>query len=193
MELLHGLEFQAAADNYADALFELAVEQDSVEALGDQLHQLGRLLETSEQLRMFLDTPMIGAKERWEFFQKVFGNWASDLLMGLLNVLAHRNRCALLGYIVQQFDVHCDRHAGRVHADLVSARELGEEQLDRLEQILQRYVQKKQVILHPRTDQSLLGGFIVRIGDLQIDASVARGLESWCDELITRGEYEIQR
>jgi len=172
-------------------LFELAREKDRIEPVQEQLHRLGSVFDQDQRFRLFLDTPMVSGRQRWQFFQQTLTGWADQLLMGLLAVLVRRNRTGLLRRIVEAFDACVDEYAGRVPMTLITAQPLLNHQLLRLEEVLQRFT-GKQPILHVSVDESLLGGFIVRVGDLQIDGSVRRKLQRWRQQLLMRGEDELQ-
>lgn len=170
--------------SYANALLELADEQKAwPEALAKDLGGLRELVGSNETFRLYLSDPSISSEERWTVLRKVLQGQVSPLLLQFMGVLNEKNRLGLLTQIADAFDAILDEKLGKVEVDLIVAHKLSP---DELQQATQRITQalKREAVVHPYVDESIIGGIIVRVGDKLIDASVKHQLHAIKEKLL---------
>jgi F-type H+-transporting ATPase subunit delta len=167
------------AQRYARAVFGLA---------GDDAARAARLLEefealtdeilASDALRRCLLTPLFPRSERRGVTSELCNRLQlSAETRATALILVAENRMGLLPAIRDQLRELVDRMAGRVEALVVSARPLDPAQQERLREALARRVGAS-VALKLREDPGLIGGVVVRLGDLLLDGSVRTQLEN---------------
>ena len=160
------------AGRYAVALFELAQEQDALDAVAGDLHNLRDLLEESADLKRLIRSPVLSRDEQARALAAV-GERAgfAPLTRQFLGLLAHNRRLFALPDVIEAYDAMLAEHRGEVGAEVVSAVALSDEQLESVKQRLTAAVGQT-VQLSTAVDPSLLGGLVVRVGSRMIDASI---------------------
>jgi F-type H+-transporting ATPase subunit delta len=160
------------AGRYAVALFELAQEQDALDAVAGDLHTLRDLLEGSADLERLIRSPVLSRDEQARAITAV-GERAgfAPLTLQFLGLLAHKRRLFALPDVIAAYDAMLSEHRGEVGAEVLSAVPLSAEQLESVKRQLSAAVGQT-VKLATTVDPSLLGGLIVRVGSRMIDASI---------------------
>ena len=161
---------------YAQALFELGRDNGELEALADEVDELGELLAEQPDLRRLIRSPAIAAQERARLIGRLFEGRVSPTMYRFLQVVTRKGRLASLPGIVQAFAELMTDHRGLVEVDVFVAQRLDEatakEVAERIGEVLGR-----EVVLHQYVDEELIGGLKIRVGDKLIDGSVANQLK----------------
>ncbi len=168
----------AVARRYARAAVDAAAEKgkDEVDSLLDGLIAFRDSYKESAELRELLANPSLAGERDAALlaFAKKLG--LSELSVSLVRLLVENERLELIGEVTEQVDQLSDDLAGRMHASVVSAIPLSDPQKKRIEKALERRFERP-VDATIEIDPEILGGLVVRIGDLTIDSSVRRQLE----------------
>ena len=174
-----------AARRYAKALFLLAVEQHKLDAVQADLQALAALLEASKDLRDFLGNYLIAPARRAQVLGDLFEREgrAEALLARFIFLLEEKKRMPLLREIASAFGALYDQERGIVRVELMSARPLDREQLERITERLRQQL-GKDVRPTVRVNPDLLGGFIIQVGDQVRDLSVESQLRRLRRELV---------
>jgi F-type H+-transporting ATPase subunit delta len=164
-----------AGRRYAEAAFELATRDKAVDAWQRDL-AFAAELALDERVARAADSPAVPVAERRKVVRKLLSKRVSPLALNLALLLAERGRFAVLPDVSTEYDALVRKSRGIVAATVTTPAPLSERQLaavkKRVEQLAGAHVE-----LSTATDPTLLGGLRVRIGDLQIDASVSGRLE----------------
>jgi len=164
-----------AGRRFAEAAFELATRDHAVDAWQHDLAFAAEMARDGRVARA-ADSPAVPVAERRKFVRKLLTKRVSPLAMNLALLLAERGRFAVLPDVSAEYDALVRKSRGIVAATVTTPTPLSEQELaavkKRAEQLAGGHVE-----LSTATDPSLLGGLRVRIGDLQIDASVSGRLE----------------
>ena len=173
------------AGRYAVALFELAQEQDALDAVASDLHALRDLLDGSADLARLIRSPVLSREEQARAVTAV-GERAgfAPLTLQFLGLLAHKRRLFALPDVIEAYDAMLSEHRGEVGAEVVSAVPLSADQLESVERQLAAAAGQT-VKLSTTVDPSLLGGLVVRVGSRMIDASIRTKLRQL--ELVLKG------
>ncbi len=171
-----------SAARYAKALLDLTLENGSVEAVEKDLIRFVQVVKESNDFRIFLNSPVVRDDKKIAIYQKVFEGF-NPLTMQFFTLVTKNGREQLLPEIAAQFERQLMKNRGIVSGSIVSATPLTEktkqEILDRIAPAFEGSLQ-----LSESVDSSLLGGFVIRIEDKQIDASVANKLKELRQELV---------
>jgi F-type H+-transporting ATPase subunit delta len=160
---------------YAQAAFEFADEQNLLREWSDMLVLLAAVV-TDADMVVLLDSPRLTEKQLSDLIIKICGDRLTEKGANFVRVLAANRRLGLLPDIAAMYEIQRQQAEGTIKADLVSAYPATEEQQARIIEGLRRRLDK-QIELRCSTDASLIGGAIIRAGDLVIDGSVRGKLQ----------------
>lgn len=164
------------AIRYAKALLELAIDQKKVDSvLGD----MNFLLQTNNETKDFellIASPIVNGSKKIEIFEKVFESF-EEVTLSFVKLITKNGRENLLPEIAQAFDAQVKEYKGIVPITLTSAVTLDDNTKEAILAKVQTLV-TGQLEVEEKIDESLIGGFMVRMGDTQIDASVASQLNN---------------
>lgn len=162
---------------YAKALFSLGQEDGNFEKYGQELSDFAIFLQDNRDFRQVIANPVFALEDRRKVLQIVLdkGNF-SGVVKNFLNLLLDKNRIGVIEAITAYYARLTDEVSGIARAEIVTARPLKEEALGRIEKSLEGLTSKK---IKPlvREDKDLIGGIVVKIGDLVLDGSVKAQLE----------------
>lgn len=166
------------AGRYANALFELARDNNQLDEVARDLTGFQALLDESDDLKTLVTSPVYSASEQ----QKALGALLrqaqfSQTSQNFFNVVASNRRLAVIENVIKGFRALLAAHRGEVSAEAISAAPLSDEQKDRLTATLKE-IAGQDIELQTKVDPSILGGLIVKIGSRQIDDSLRTKLNS---------------
>lgn len=173
------------SSRYAKSLLDLAIEQGSLEAVHQDMDLFYATLKANSQLRSVLSSPVIDASDKQAILRKLFEGKFNGLTLSFFDIMIRKGREVLLYDTAAQFAEQHNQHKGIVKATVTSASALTAAQLERIEEIT-REITPGDVQLENKINPSLIGGFILKVGDKQYDASIARKLGALKQELTSR-------
>lgn len=159
------------AVSYARAMLELANENKSAPAIGEELASLQQIVQKMPQLGEILIDPAIGVAERAKLIHTVFEGRVSKLTLNLLSLLNVNGRLGLLSGIATAFADLLDQQLGKMDVDVTVAQALEPNQMDSVRQAISAAL-KHDATVQQRVDESIIGGLIVRVQDKLFDGSV---------------------
>ena len=166
---------RSTARRYAEAAFEIAERDDSMEAWLAAFATADDRLAVPEVMRL-LSNPAVPADVRVEALDRIVADDIAGVQRNLLALLVRRGRFEQLPAVAREFGRLYREHAGIVEATVTSAATLDEAEVEALRSRLQTMTGKR-IELRQVTDPELLGGVQVRVGDQLIDGSVRGRLE----------------
>lgn len=167
---------ETVARSYAETLFALAQRHEGLDAFGEGIETVARLLDENPRFRLFLETPRIGDAEKKAVVRKAFESTLPSQLVKFLLVTIDKRRQRLLRTIARQYAALVDEYEGRVHVEVTVAREIDEATRSLLSERLTKLLGKK-AVPHVRVKPEILGGVVVRTGDTIYDGSVRKSLD----------------
>lgn len=174
---------EAAAERYADALFQLATEQGKRAEVEEELTVAGALFQAKPELAHALEAPDVPLGVKHNIVGRVFAAGFSTLLSNFLHLLVDRQRIGLLAPIAEVFHRLRDEAENRVDVEVTVAMELPPDlQLAvkaRLTEATGRTVELKW-----RVDPEIVGGIVVRLKDSLIDYSLRTQLQELRERLV---------
>lgn len=179
----------AVARLYARSLFELASEQGGRNAIEDTGAELGDLVELARQDRSFgefLSSRIVPTVKRDETLKAILKGRVSDLILRFLLTLNEKDRLSHLAVIASAYDEMVQEHFGLVEVDVYTAAPIDQDLRERVASALRKAIGKEPVI-HAYTDETMLGGVKLQIGDQLIDASIATRLRRMRERLSGQG------
>lgn len=177
METSGGIQ-ASLSGRYATALFELARDSKSIDAVEASLGRVREAIAQSDAFAALIASPVVSR----EAAAKAVAAAAEvidvdDTTAKFLGVLADNRRLAQLPAVIRAFRDLAARHRGETTAEVTSAHPLSDEQVDALKQALRQRV-GTDVAVDLSVDPALLGGLVVQIGSQRIDSSIRTRLNS---------------
>jgi len=163
-------ELTTLARPYAKAVFDAAQDQNAVD-LWDQALAFAAHVAADPEVKIILANPGLSEQRKAELFADCFEEKLPEALRNFLLILAENKRLALLPAISELFSLHRADLERTVKIKVSTAFEMTAEQQQKMIDALSRKLERK-VELESSVDQTLIGGVVVRTGDLVIDASV---------------------
>lgn len=160
-----------SAIRYAQALLDLAIEQNKVDAVAADMKYLATVCDENRDLETMLQSPIVKADKKVAILNAIFDQF-DVLTNSFVELIAKNSREAFLPQIASAFEGILKAHQGIVPVTLISAQKLDDKVKNEIVSKVQAVTPGK-VELTEQIDTDLIGGFIVRMGDNQIDASVA--------------------
>lgn len=171
-----------AAKRYAKSLMDLAIERKMLDAIYSDMVVVADTVADNHDLKLLLNNPIVKSDKKKSILDAIFSKSTNPLTLEFFKLIASRGREELVGEIAQSFVVEYKRHKKIAVAEAFSATQLDQKQRDAIVKLLAEDGVDS-VEITEKIDPSLIGGFIVRIGDKQIDQSVARKLSQLKQEL----------
>ncbi len=171
-----------AASRYAKAVMDLALETKKLKEVEKDMRTVQETIAGSERLRDVLASPVVKASDKEAALQAIFKG-ADPLSKELFGLLSRNKRIGLLGEVAGQFLLQYEQMQGQDVAKVTTAvpmtPDLEKKILKQLKEIT-----GKEVSIENEVDPSLIGGFILRVGDLEYNASIASKLGNLKRELV---------
>ncbi|SCA57750.1 ATP synthase subunit delta [Candidatus Terasakiella magnetica] len=165
------------AGRYAQALFELAVSNDAVEQVAQDLSDLSAMLADSEDLSKLVLSPVIAREEQGRAMTAVMDKaQLSDLTKRFIGVVAQNRRLFELEGMINGFEAFLAEHKGEVSAEVTSSKKLTQKQVDSLTASLKEAI-GSDVAVEQKVDSALLGGLVVKVGSRMVDSSLRTKLQ----------------
>ncbi|MBF8148976.1 ATP synthase F1 subunit delta [Winogradskyella sp. F6397] len=164
-----------AAIRYAKAVLSIATDQKSAEAVNSDMKLIKNTIAESGELNQMLQSPVVRSTDKKEVLLAVFKN-ANDATTNLIDTLIANKRLALLNDVAISYIQLYDELRGSQVATVTTAVPLTEELktkvLAKVKELTGKDAEVENII-----DENILGGFILRVGDIQYNASIANKLD----------------
>jgi F-type H+-transporting ATPase subunit delta len=174
---------ETAARRYAEAAFEVATRDGTLEAWRSELDAAASIV-SDDRLGRLLANPAIALETRRELAEATFGKVVSRPVLNLIGLMLRRGRIDQLPRIAAEFRRLDNARQGITIATATSAAALTPDEVRALTQRMEQFTGGR-VELDLQVDPSLLGGLVVRVGDRLIDGSVRGRLERLRNQLVS--------
>lgn len=177
METSGGIQ-ASLAGRYATALFDLAREGNSLDAVSASLATLKATILESADFRRLIASPLVGRSEAAQAVAAAAPAMGLDpLTTNFLGVLARNRRLGQVDAVIRAFGSLVARHRGQATADVISAHPLSDDQVAALKAKLTQQT-GRDVSIDLKVDPAILGGLIVKVGSRQVDGSIRTKLNT---------------
>ena len=167
---------ERVASRYAKSLLDLAREQGNLATIKQDMDLLATTMAGSRDLRLLLRNPIVKHDKKLSILTAIFQGKVSDMLMRFFQILTSKNREAALEHIGDEFLIQYNSLMGVQVAEVTSATPLSPATRAEVERMVKQQTGLAEVSLTEKVDASLIGGFVLRVGDQQIDDSVKGNL-----------------
>jgi F-type H+-transporting ATPase subunit delta len=166
---------EEAARVYAEALFDVAKEKGKVDVIREELAQFADALASNRELRTFLFSPYFSSAEKAEGLKRAIAD-ADPEFLNFLELLIEKHRMPEILRIRRQFDELWKRENKRIDVTVTSAIELDPATVAKIGEEIERQT-GLEVELVSNVDEEILGGVVLQVGNMVLDASIRNRLE----------------
>jgi F-type H+-transporting ATPase subunit delta len=164
-----------AARVYAEALFEVGRDKGKLDALQQQLGQFADAVDRNRELQVFFFSPYLSTAEKQEGIEKAITG-AEPELVNFLELLVDKHRMTEVFRIRRELDELWKHENRRIDVTVTSAVELDPAVVSKIGEEIQRQT-GQEVELASRVDEEILGGVVLQVGNMVLDASIRSRLE----------------
>lgn len=174
---------EAVYSKYSQAMFDIAKEQDKMDAYGGELKEIRDTLQMNPELRKFMEHPLVPPQSKKETLKEIFADDVSPIVLQFLYVMIDRRREAAIAAAIDGF-IDLARTAQNIEvAKIRLVKPLSAEEEKQLIAALERMTGKHIEPLY-YIDPTIIGGMVVQIGDRLIDGSLRRQLRDMQHSLL---------
>ena len=172
-------QISGVAERYAQALFSLAQEQNSTDAVADALSNFGGLIAQSPDLQRFVASPVFSAEEQVKAISAILSQLGfSGITANFIKLVATKRRLFVLPDMIRAFNALNDKVKGVTKAQVTVAEPLSPDHTAALEEALRQVSGGQTVKVNVNVDPSIIGGIVVKLGSRMVDASLKTKLNS---------------
>jgi F-type H+-transporting ATPase subunit delta len=161
---------------YAKALFKVGIENKCLERLKADMELIKYTISENSIFRQVLDNPVIKPPEKRKVMSELLEKWVNTLTLNFINLIIRQRRETLLADVSRDFIDMYEKLKCIKRAHVVSSTSMDDPSKQQLQQQL-KVLFKADVQLTAETNPDLIGGFILRVGDQQYDASLSSALK----------------
>ena len=173
------------ASRYAKSLLDLSVEKGQLEAVYADMLQVKDVCENSREFINFLNSPLIKSDKKIATMKAVFDGKFNAITSGFLTIVATKRRESIIPEIAISFIEQYKAHKNILTAVITSASGLDAATRQKALELVKSQL-NGEVELVEKIDNTIIGGFVLKIGDKQLDKSVARQLSNLKKELTNK-------
>lgn len=170
------------AKRYAEALFEVALESQTLDKTKEEINFIANAIDENSDFKIIITHPQVSKEEKKEILSSVFKEKVSSSVLNFCFITVDKGRESYLPEISKEYTILSNLEQGIIEAQAISAISMSDEELKSLEEKFSKQLNKT-VIMKPKVDKSILGGVMVKLGDRVIDGSIKGRLESIQKEL----------
>ena len=160
---------------YGDALFDVAKETGKLDLIHEQVGEFADAVSASPDLQVFLFSPYFSSAEKRNGIERAVTG-AEPEVTNFLELLVEKHRMPVIFRIRRRFEEMWAEENKRLEVTLTSAVELDPEIVERVGAEIERQTDRT-VEMHSRVDENVLGGLVLQVGNMVLDASIRNRLE----------------
>lgn len=161
---------------YAKALFDLALEFDSLEKVSADMLAVVSVCKSNRDFTLMLNSPVIHEDKKHKIMGMVFGPTFTKLSITFLDIITRKRRESYLPDIAKQFILLYKEHKGITMVHIQSAFAMDSDSRSKITGLLEKMT-KREIELTEEVKAELLGGFVITVNDVQYDISIANRIQ----------------
>lgn len=165
-----------AAVRYAKAILSFALEQKTEVHVNNDMLMIVNTINENKELELFINSPVLKSEIKKAALNKLFSSKISETSIALINLLVENKRLSLLKEVAKKYEILFDDLKGIEVAIVTTAVPLTEE-LSKQVLLKVNEITGKEATIENIVNPEIIGGFILRIGDVQYDASITNKLQ----------------
>jgi F-type H+-transporting ATPase subunit delta len=180
------------ADVYAEALLENAQDSGQYDDVADGLADLVAYMDREPDFALFMTADSVDDDPRRESLEKLFRGKMNDLVLNLVQVLNNRRRLGLLRAVARCVQLRVEARHQQREVTVRTATPLTDALRDQIRRVVGEYIGREALLIE-EVNPALIGGLVLQIGDVQVDASVDTKLRTMLRRLRERATVEVHQ
>ena len=173
-----------SANRYSLALYELANESNIISKVEENSDSVLKLISINKEFNSLIKDPTMSQDNLKNVINKISENFNLEILFkNFLNFLISKRRFFYVEKILKSFNEICSEKRGELKAEIRSAKELSQEEIDKITEELSSNFKSK-IKLNYNHDKDLIGGLVVQVGSTMIDTSIRNKLQQIENKMI---------
>lgn len=170
------------ANRYAKALLEFAKNHSNIDEVYKDMVSLQKTIQDNKDLQRLLSSPIVKSKVKLSVLIEIFKGISSET-KGLFDVLIQNRRLSLLEFVAEKYIIQYNQYIGKKQAVVTTAVPLTPELEKQVLAKVEELTKNKKITLKNIVNPDIIGGFILRVEDLQYNASIAYKLNQYKQNL----------
>lgn len=167
-----------AASRYVKSLLQLAIEKKALDQVHNDMLLFSSVVRSNREFALLLRNPIVKHDKKRDILEKLFKGKVHSLTLAIFDIITKKNREPLLAAIADEFHNAYNEHQGIGKASITTATPLDAKMRADFEKLAASYSEKNQVELVEKVDPDMIGGFVLNVGDRQVDASIKNKLKA---------------
>lgn len=159
------------ASRYAKSLIDIAKENSLLEVVKSDMQLFLNACNSNNSLNLLLKSPIVNKDKKSQVLKAIFGSKVNQLSLSIFDITIKKGRENILDIVAQEFIKQYNKLNGLEEATIITSVALDSDTESKMVQLIEKVTSSK-IILTKKIDPKLIGGFVVKVGDKQIDESV---------------------
>ncbi|GAE92502.1 ATP synthase delta chain [Gracilibacillus boraciitolerans JCM 21714] len=172
------------AKRYAEALFQIAVEKETIDFLETELTTVKEVFQTNQEILPFLQHPKVNVKEKKQLLNEAFAGFSKDVLH-TLSLLVDRHNEEIIPDVVDHFISFANEANGIKQATVFSVRALTDAEKEEISQVFTKKLNVKELKIDNQIDPEIIGGVKIKVDNTIYDGSVKGKLDRLERQIVT--------
>ncbi len=165
------------ASRYSKSLLDLAVEKKQLDKVFSDISVIKTICDTAHDFQIFLKSPIIKTDKKVDVLKEIFNGKLNEITFGFILLLTKKKRENILPEVCSAFIEDYNHYKNITSATITTAVKLDDASRKKALDIV-KGVSSGEVVLNEKVNPELIGGFVLRVGDKQLDNSVSRQLQN---------------
>jgi F-type H+-transporting ATPase subunit delta len=165
------------SSRYAKSLLQLCMEKGQVDAVFADMKMVHTCIDENRELKVLLNSPVVNHDKKVDIINAIFASQINVITKSFMTLLVNKGRASLLHEVAQSYVDQVKIYQNITTVELKSAIPLDAETRNKIAAVAAQ-IAGGTVELEEKVDADLIGGFILKVGDKQIDASIASEIKS---------------
>jgi|SRR5690606_12713284 len=167
-----------AAYRYVKSLLSLAVERNVLEEVHNDMQEFARLIDENREFELMVNNPIIKHDKKLAIFNALFKGRFNALTLAILELISKKYREPILPAIAREFHNAYNDYKGIGKAYLTTATPIDEKLRTEFREMVKSLIRKSEIEMIEKVDPELIGGFVLKVGDRQVDTSIKSKLNA---------------
>jgi len=165
------------ASRYVKPILEIAIEKNQLEQVKSDMNNFQNVCKQNPDFLAMLKSPVISHLKKDQILKQIFKGKVTDITLSLFSIITRKNRELILPFVADEFIKQYNLKMGIVNATVTTAVPLSKNLVADFEKTVNKITGKKPV-LKEEVDSEIIGGYILKLDDLQLDESMSGQLKS---------------
>tara|TARA_B100000686_G_C16351422_1_gene743048 strand:- start:63 stop:620 length:558 start_codon:yes stop_codon:yes gene_type:complete len=167
------------SQRYALALYDLSIENNQTEEFASNMTTFMNAFNSNQNLKNFVKNPTYSTENQKIVFDKILNLMSfNKVVKNFFSILIIKKRIFFVDQIIEEFLKLISTKRGEISGSLISPKAIDEKTISDIEREISENI-KRSIKLKSKIDESLIGGIVIQIGSLMIDASIKNKLQKY--------------